>query len=113
MEARSLMEDGSIGLYHLMYSISWLRSHNFFIFIQVQTIVREIPIMPIAYGASSQTLSDRKAYPFFLRPNPSDTKKTEYMAQLLEQLRERGNEINAVNIIYSDSLYGRDSHKGG
>ena len=83
----------------------------YFCIIQVQTIVSEIPMIQIAYGASSTTLSDRETFPFLLRPNPSDAKQMEYVAQLIQQLRNKGNEINAVNIIYSNSLYGKDGYE--
>ena len=83
----------------------------YFCIIQVQTIVSEIPMIQIAYGASSTTLSDRETFPFLLRPNPSDAIQMEYVAQLIQQLRNRGNEINAVNIIYSNSLYGKDGYE--
>ena len=98
-------------LLHLYLFEFWQRIQFYFCIIQVQTIVSEIPMIQIAYGASSTTLSDRDSFPFLLRPNPSDAKQMEYVAQLIRQLRNRGNEINAVNIIYSNSLYGKDGYE--
>lgn len=79
--------------------------------LQLHTIVREIPMIQITYGATSTSLSDRTEYPFLLRPHPTDSKQTDYMVQLLLALREKGNTINAVNIVYSNSLYGRGSYE--
>ena len=74
-------------------------------------IVREIPLIQITYGATSTLLSNRKEYPYLLRPNPTDNMQTEYMTKLLQGLRDMGNQLNAVSIIYSNSLYGRGCYK--
>ncbi|XP_067935686.1 uncharacterized protein [Watersipora subatra] len=75
---------------------------------KIQTILRDIPIIHMSYGASSVTLSDRTQFPYFLRTNPPDNIQTHYMVALLKRLRDDSKEpVNAVNIIYTDGLYGR------
>jgi len=59
----------------------------------------------MAYGASSITLNDRKNYPYFLRTNPADNLQGHFMVALLKSFKT--SKINAVNIIYTDGLYGR------
>ena len=77
-------------------------------FIQIQTVLREKPLIQMAYGASSVTLNDRVRYPYFLRTNPADDLQAHFMVELIKKIgAEPGNEVNAVNIIYSEGLYGR------
>ena len=62
----------------------------------------------MAYGASSVTLNDRVRYPYFLRTNPADDLQAHFMVQLIRKIgSEPGNDVRAVNILFSSGLYGR------
>ncbi|XP_067937580.1 uncharacterized protein [Watersipora subatra] len=70
--------------------------------------MKEMKIVHIAYGASTVRLSDRIAYPYFLRTNPSDALQVHFMVKLLQDIDAvEENEIKAVNIVHTNSLYGR------
>ena len=86
-----------------------------YIILQVMTITNEIPLITMAYSASSVSLSDRQRYPFFLRTNPPDDLQAHFMVKLLEEISSKdgndGNDVNAVSVIYTDSLYGRTGYE--
>ena len=74
----------------------------------MQTILRQAPQIQISYSASSITLNDREAYPYFLRTNPPDDLQAHFMVQLIRKIgSEPGNDVRAVNILFSSGLYGR------
>ena len=83
-----------------------------YIILQVMTITNEIPLITMAYAASSVSLSDRQRYPFFLRTNPPDDLQAHFMVKLLEEISSKdGNDVNAVSVIYTDGLYGRTGYE--
>jgi len=58
----------------------------------------------MSYAASSVMLNDREKHPFFLRTSPSDDLQCHFMVELIRSFS--GSKINAVNLLYSSSLYG-------
>lgn len=83
----------------------------FHFLMQIQTILRELPILQMAYGASSVTLSDRGLYPYFMRTNPPDDIQAHFMVELLKIIADKGSTVDAVSIIYTDGLYGRTGYE--
>lgn len=69
--------------------------------------MEERSIIQIAYGASTGALNDRERYPYFLRTNPPDDLQAHFMVELLKRINETRSSVNAVNIVYTDGLYGR------
>ena len=75
-------------------------------------MMEEMQIVQIANGASSMQLDDRKEFPYFLRTNPSDDLQVHFMVELLKKINDTvGSSVTAVNIIYTDGLYGRTAVK--
>lgn len=66
-----------------------------------------LPVPHVAYGASSILLNDKNFIKFFARTNPDDAEQASNMVLLLRKLNAIGHNIRAVNVIYSNSVYGR------
>ena len=73
----------------------------------MQAMMKEKFIVQIAYGASTRVLDDRMDYPYFLRTNPSDDLQVHYMVELLKRINKTAGTVTAVNIVYTNGLYGR------
>ena len=79
---------------------------------QVLTITEELPLITMAYAASSVTLSDRERYPFFLRTSPPDNVQAYFIVELLKTMGSMaGSKVDAVSIMYTDGLYGRTGYE--
>ncbi|XP_067935976.1 uncharacterized protein [Watersipora subatra] len=74
---------------------------------QLETVLRYVPMIHLAYGSTSTALNDRDLYPYFLRTTPSDVVQAHFMAELLLKIKKKGNDVSAVIILYSDELYGK------
>lgn len=70
-------------------------------------MLKKWSIPHISFGASSVAFNDRRKYPYFLRTNPSDDLQMHFMVELLLKInRTPGSSVQAVNVLYTDGLYG-------
>lgn len=82
-----------------------VRGFKLGLWFQIQHIVPTLP--QVAYGASSPVLDDRQEFEFLARTNLPDSDQANIMAELLSKLNSENHRIEAVNLLYSSTFYGK------
>ncbi|KAL3837213.1 hypothetical protein ACJMK2_022584 [Sinanodonta woodiana] len=69
--------------------------------IKVSEVLQQLKFVQISYASTSQELSDRTLYPYFMRVTTPDVKQADAMMKIIKELKSE-----YIQVVYSQGSYG-------